>query len=56
MTALPRDAVKAPQRFERLAVELTRGVVDLKAGYSIAQSLPLRGSIKVARDEQRNDG
>jgi hypothetical protein len=56
MIALPRDALKPPQRFDRLAVELARGVVDLKAGDSIAQSLPVRGSIKVAHDEQRNDG
>jgi hypothetical protein len=56
MTALARDAVNALQGFDRLAVALARGVVDLKAGDSIAQSLPVRGSIKVAHDEQRNDG
>src|ERR1700731_2110172 len=56
MTALARDAVNALQGFDRLAVALAQGVVDLKAGDSIAQSSPVRGSIKVANDEQCHDG
>jgi hypothetical protein len=40
MTALARDAVNAPQGFDRLAVASAQGVVDLKA--SICSNTPRR--------------